>query len=139
MEVQYKKEQGHMVLTLFIDSPNGIKMEDCERVSRAVDPILDEADPISEQYYLSVSSLGLDRPIKSDRAVSYTHLACSAPSMLIVVMAGRPPQMGQRGASVSRSTSMLVMLILLTVSCNSNAPHQPQPPRRTPLPRSPSA
>ena len=67
VEVQYKKEQGHMVLTLFIDSPNGIKMEDCERVSRAVDPILDEADPISEQYYLSVSSLGLDRPIKSDR------------------------------------------------------------------------
>ena len=60
VEVQYKKEQGHMVLTLFIDSPNGIKMEDCERVSRAVDPILDEADPISEQYYLSVSSLGLD-------------------------------------------------------------------------------
>ncbi len=67
VEVQYKKEQGHMVLTLFIDSPGGIKMEDCECVSRAVDPILDEADPISEQYYLSVSSLGLDRPIKSDR------------------------------------------------------------------------
>ena len=66
-EVQYQKEDGNMVLTLFIDSPNGITLDDCESVSRTVDPLLDEADPISEPYYLSVSSLGLDRPIKSDR------------------------------------------------------------------------
>ena len=41
-------------------------IDDCELVSRTVDPILDEADPIEQQYYLSVSSLGLDRPLKKD-------------------------------------------------------------------------
>ena len=40
---------------------------DCEAVSRAVDPILDEADPIEQAYYLSVSSIGIDRPLKKDR------------------------------------------------------------------------
>ncbi len=42
-------------------------MNDCEKVSRAVDPALDEDDPIKEAYYLSVSSIGLDRPLKKDR------------------------------------------------------------------------
>lgn len=66
-EVEYKKEQGNMILYVFIDSPNGILLEDCEKVSRAIDPILDEHDPIPDSYFLSVSSLGLDRPIKTDR------------------------------------------------------------------------
>ncbi len=67
VEVEYQKEQGNWVLTLYIDSPNGITLDDCEKVSKIVDPILDEADPIEEAYYLSVSSLGIDRPIKKDR------------------------------------------------------------------------
>ncbi|MEL7607933.1 MAG: ribosome maturation factor RimP [Bacillota bacterium] len=67
VEVEFTREAAGWVLTLYIDSPNGIKIEDCERVSRAVEPLLDEADPIEQAYYLSVSSLGLDRPIKKDR------------------------------------------------------------------------
>jgi ribosome maturation factor RimP len=43
-----------------------VSIEDCERVSRTVDPVLDAADPIENAYYLSVSSLGLDRPLKKD-------------------------------------------------------------------------
>lgn len=66
-EVEYIKEYGSMVLTLYIDSPNGVTLDDCERVSRAVEPVLDENDPIEEAYYLSVSSIGLDRPIKKDK------------------------------------------------------------------------
>lgn len=66
-EIGYQKEHGNWVLTLYIESGDGITLEDCERVSRAVDPILDEADPIEQAYYLSVSSLGLDHPIKTDR------------------------------------------------------------------------
>ena len=66
-EVEYQKEQGNWVLTLYIDSPNGVTLDDCERVSHAVDPILDEADPIPDAYYLSVSSIGLDRPLKKDK------------------------------------------------------------------------
>ena len=66
-DVEFAKESGNWVLTLFIDKEGGVNIDDCERVSKAVDPILDEADPIEQAYYLSVSSLGLDRPIKKDK------------------------------------------------------------------------
>lgn len=66
VDVEYKKETEGMVLTVFIYHEDGITLEDCEKVSRAIDPILDEYDPISESYYLSVSSPGLNRSLKSD-------------------------------------------------------------------------
>lgn len=65
-DVEFQKEYGNWVLTLFIDKDGGVTIDDCEQVSRAVDPLLDEADPIEQAYYLSVSSLGLDRPLKKD-------------------------------------------------------------------------
>ena len=65
-DVEFAKESGNWVLTLFIDKEGGVTIDDCETVSRAVDPILDEKDPIEQSYYLSVSSLGLDRPLKKD-------------------------------------------------------------------------
>jgi len=65
-DVEFQKEYGSWVLTLYIDRPEGVNIDDCERVSKAVDPILDEADPIEQAYVLSVSSLGLDRPLKKD-------------------------------------------------------------------------
>ena len=65
-DVEFQKEYGNWVLTLYIDKPGGVTIDDCELVSKAVDPILDEKDPIEQQYYLSVSSLGLDRPLKKD-------------------------------------------------------------------------
>lgn len=68
-EVEFQKEQGSWVLTLYIDKEGGVTIDDCEAVSRAVDPMLDEADPIEQAYYLSVSSIGLDRPLK--RAKDY--------------------------------------------------------------------
>ncbi len=66
-DVEFQKEYGNWVLTLYIDKPDGVSIDDCEQVSRAVDPVLDEADPIEQAYYLSVSSLGLDHPLKKDR------------------------------------------------------------------------
>lgn len=66
-DVEFQKEYGNWTLTLFIDKEGGVTIDDCELVSRAVDPVLDEADPIAQAYYLSVSSLGLDRPLKRDR------------------------------------------------------------------------
>ena len=65
-DVEFLKEYGDWVLTLYIDKEGGVNIDDCERVSRAVDPMLDEADPIEQAYMLSVSSLGLDRPLKKD-------------------------------------------------------------------------
>ena len=65
-DVEFIKEYGDWVLTLFIDKDGGVNIDDCERVSCAVDPLLDEADPVEQAYMLSVSSLGLDRPLKKD-------------------------------------------------------------------------
>ena len=73
-EVEFQKEYGDWVLTFFIDKeggvtidkPGGVDILDCETVSRALEPVLDEADPIEQAYYLSVSSLGIDRPLKKD-------------------------------------------------------------------------
>ena len=65
-DVEFQKEYGNWVLTLYIDRPGGVTIDDCEAVSKAVDPVLDEADPIAQAYYLSVSSLGIDRPLKKD-------------------------------------------------------------------------
>lgn len=66
-DVEFQKEYDNWVLTLFIDRNEGVSLDDCERVSGAVDPILDEADPIEQAYYLSVSSVGIDRPLKKDK------------------------------------------------------------------------
>ncbi len=67
-EVEFIKEHGNWVLTLYIEKPDStVTLDDCEAVSRAVDPILDEADPIEQAYYLSVSSIGIDRPLKKER------------------------------------------------------------------------
>lgn len=63
-DVEFRKEYGNWELLITIDAPQGVSLEDCERVSRAIDPVLDEADPIEQAYYLTVSSVGLDRPLK---------------------------------------------------------------------------
>ena len=66
-DVEYQKEYGDWVLTFYIDKPQGVSIDECEAVSRAIEPILDEADPIDQEYVLSVSSLGIDRPLKKPR------------------------------------------------------------------------
>lgn len=59
----YIPQGRHAVLRIFIDSPNGIMLEDCEQVSRQVSALLDVEDPITGAYNLEVSSPGLDRPL----------------------------------------------------------------------------
>ena len=68
VETAYKKTQDGMVLTLYIHNEEGITLDDCEVVSRGVDEALEKLDPTKgETYYLNVSSLGLDRPIKNHK------------------------------------------------------------------------
>lgn len=68
VEVEYIKKSDGMNLTFYIDSDNGIQIEDCEKVSKEIDSVLEELDPTDDQpYILSVSSPGIDRPLKSDR------------------------------------------------------------------------
>lgn len=66
-DVEFIKEYGNWVLTVYIDREGGVDLDDCEKVSRLIDPLLDEADPIEQAYYLSVSSVGVDRPLKKDK------------------------------------------------------------------------
>ncbi|MBQ2676555.1 MAG: ribosome maturation factor RimP [Clostridia bacterium] len=62
-DVRYVKEGASWFLRIFIDSDEGITIDDCENFSRAIDAPLDEADMISESYYLEVSSPGLGREL----------------------------------------------------------------------------
>lgn len=68
VEVEYAKKVDGYNLTVFIDSKNGISLDDCEKVHNAIDEPLDELDPTNgESYTLNVSSPGLDRPLKTDK------------------------------------------------------------------------
>ena len=62
-DVEYVKEGADMILRITIDKPEGIDIEDCEKMHRAIDPVLDEADPIEVSYRLEVSSPGVERTI----------------------------------------------------------------------------
>ncbi|MBQ8393514.1 MAG: ribosome maturation factor RimP [Clostridia bacterium] len=65
-DVEYVKEGADWYLRYTIDSSDGIGIEDCEKMSRAIDPVLDEHDFIEDAYHLEVSSPGLERDIKTD-------------------------------------------------------------------------
>lgn len=65
-DVEYAKEGADWHLTVTIDNDEGINIDDCERVHRAIDPILDEADPIEDAYYLNVSSPGIERVLRTE-------------------------------------------------------------------------
>ncbi len=70
-DVTYSKIGADYHLEITIDSDNGINIEDCERVHRAIDPILDECDPIEGFYYLDVSSPGIERELRTDDHIAY--------------------------------------------------------------------
>lgn len=67
VDVEYVKEGGELFLRVYIDKEDGVSLNECELVTRALNPILDEKDPIKDNYYLEVSSPGLDRPLKKDK------------------------------------------------------------------------
>jgi len=64
--LEFVEEDGENYLRVYIDSKNGIGLDDCEKVSRRISEILDEEDPIPESYYLEVSSPGIFRTLFTD-------------------------------------------------------------------------
>ena len=83
------KDGPYWYLRITIDREEGVDIDDCEKVHRTIDPLIDEADPIEDPYYLEVSSPGLERELKEPwhyekylgravtaKPVSYTHLRC---------------------------------------------------------------
>ena len=63
-DVEFVREGSEQFLRLYIDKDGGIDIDDCERVHRAVDPVLDEKDPIPTSYHFEVCSAGLERALK---------------------------------------------------------------------------
>ena len=62
--VEYVREAGTWYLRVLIDKDGGVGIDDCERISRRLDPILDEADPIPDSYVFEVGSAGAERELK---------------------------------------------------------------------------
>ena len=65
-DVMYVKEGKDNYLRIFIDNDTGISLDDCEKVNNAITDMLDEADYIKDQYFLEVSSPGIERILKKD-------------------------------------------------------------------------
>ena len=63
-DVEFVREGSEQFLRLYIDKEGGVDIDDCEKVHRAVDPVLDEKDPISQSYHFEVCSAGLERALK---------------------------------------------------------------------------
>ena len=65
-DIKFLKEGSNWILRIFIDKDEGITIDDCEKMSRAIDKPLDELNPISQQYCLEVSSPGIERELTND-------------------------------------------------------------------------
>ena len=63
-DVEYVREGSERYLRVYIDKDGGIDIDDCERIHRAIDPVLDAEDPIQESYHFEVCSAGLERSLK---------------------------------------------------------------------------
>ncbi len=66
-DVEYAKEGPNYYLRIYIDNENGIDLNDCEKVSNEINELLDQADYIKEQYFLEVSSPGIERILRKDK------------------------------------------------------------------------
>ncbi len=66
-DIQYVKEGKDYYLRIFIDKPDGIDLNDCEKVNNEINNLLDEADYIKEQYFLEISSPGIERILRKDK------------------------------------------------------------------------
>jgi ribosome maturation factor RimP len=64
IDVEYVKEGSNRFLRVIVDKPGGIDIEDCSRISEYLSARLDETDPISDAYFLEVTSPGAERPLK---------------------------------------------------------------------------
>ncbi len=71
VDVSYKKEGPTYSLCYYVDKEGGVGIDDCEAFSRAIETVLDEKDPIEENYTLEVSSPGVDRKLTKEREFMY--------------------------------------------------------------------
>ncbi len=96
-DVEFVKEGTRRILRVTIDCEEGITIEDCEKMHRAIDPILDEADPIECAYYLEVSSPGIERELRTDRHIEAC-LGCRVEARLYAPVDGTKSFVGTLAA-----------------------------------------
>jgi len=89
-DVRFEKEGASWYLRVFIDKDEGISIDDCEAMSRPLSDLLDEADPIDQQYFLEVGSAGLERDL-----VRESHFAASIGAVVRMRLI-RPDEAGQK-------------------------------------------
>ncbi|MEE1043371.1 MAG: ribosome maturation factor RimP [Clostridia bacterium] len=65
-DVEYVKEGPHWFLRLFISRDEGVNVDDCETISRALSNVLDEKDCVQTNYFLEVSSPGIERNLRQE-------------------------------------------------------------------------
>ena len=87
-DVTYSKIGADYHLEITIDSDAGINIDDCERVHRAIDPLLDEYDPIESFYYLEVSSPGVERELRTAEHIRLS-LGCKVEAKLFTSKDGK--------------------------------------------------
>ena len=104
-DVEYVKEGSEYYLRITIDSEEGIYIEDCEKVHRAIDPILDEADPIENSYRLEVSSPGIERELRTEEHI----LSCIGWEVEAKLYAAVEGAKAHRGTIVSFADGILVL------------------------------
>ena len=100
VEVEWVRGGGRFTLRIFIDRPGGVNVDDCQLVSRTVEPILDVEDFIEPAYDLEVSSPGLDRPLRTPEhfaryAGQRVHVKAYGP--VAGTAAGSPPRKSWTG------------------------------------------
>lgn len=66
VEVEFVKEGQHRYLRVYLDKEEGLGLDDCQKASEYLSEKLDELDPVEENYFLEVSSPGIERPLKKD-------------------------------------------------------------------------
>lgn len=108
VDVEFVKKDGNDNLTIFVDVPTGMSLDDCERVHNAIDPLLDELDPTNgKPYVLNVSSPGLDRPFNKQRDYERNY----GKEVEIKLYAPLKGKKLYEGVLVSRNENMLTLQI----------------------------
>ena len=106
-DVEYVKEGARKILRITIDSEEGIDIDTCEKVHRAIDPVIDELDPIEEQYYLEVSSPGIERTLRTPEHFEYA-LGMKIDVKLFTAINGQKQLTGTLDGLSTDNTSILI-------------------------------
>ncbi len=106
-DVELVKEGSDLSLVISIDKEGGVSLEDCEMVNDAVDPIIEEADPIDEGYYLEVSSAGLERELSKPEHIR-AYIGSNVSVKLYAPMDGRKNFEGALSAFDEESKTVTV-------------------------------